>query len=231
VLTFSTFPSEISFDPVTSYLQDTHRKTCRFSCKVTLTFSCFNRNGNVMIFSQSPHTKISLQSFKTFWSFPTLVNNYMDKVILKLVHWSSKAQKNAFLLWGRQKMFADFHTSSCWQRCGNALRVPMEGICQIYWTAVTSVSEKCASVCRRNCVYFTSSYSSGVALPTNRQHKMVRKNHPELLEERGKRTNMNKILALYSVILRNSSHGFGFEGASYFTLQTRRSSPPFVCSG
>jgi uncharacterized metal-binding protein len=155
----------------------------------------------------------------------------MDKVILKVAHRASKMQKNAFLLWGHQKSLADLHTISCWQQCGNALCIPMEGFCQIYWTALTSVSEKCASVCRRNCVYFTSSYSTGVAFPTNRQHNMLRKNYAELLKERGKRTNMNKIVALYSMILCNSLHPFHFEGACYFTLPTRCSSPPFVCNG
>lgn len=155
----------------------------------------------------------------------------MGKVFLKVVHRVSKVQKNTFLSWGRQKMFADFHTSSCWQQCGNALCIPMEGLCQIYWTAVTSVSENCASVCRRNCVYLTSSYSSGVAFPTNWHHKMLHKNHAELLEELGKRANMKKIVALCSGVSCNSLHRFPFEGACYFTLPTRRSSPPFLCSG
>jgi hypothetical protein len=125
----------------------------------------------------------------------------MDNVILKVVHRVSKVKKNVFLLWERQKMFADVHTSSCWQQCGNVLCIPMEGFCQIYWTAVTLVSEKCASVCRQNCVCLLSSYSSGAAYPTKRQYKVLRKNHAELLGERGKRTNMNKIVAFCSMIL------------------------------
>jgi len=42
---------------------------------------------------------------------------------------------------------------------------------------------------------------------TNSTKCYVRKNHAELQEERGKRTNMNEIVALCSVILCNSLHG------------------------